>query len=141
MSTATDLYVGPYLGLPLPKTRDIYLHTQNAPITAQPLLGANTQLGTYLVALTCCLNGTGGSAGTITLSVACVGENGSNTNTYSLPAIDSGGTGLNMVSQLFVVSADGTGDITYQVDFTGLGTVGPLDYNIRVTALQLTNLT
>lgn len=139
MSTSSKKRYGPWTAQPQANSADIYLHNQSAAITAQPVLGANTTKGMYRASLICCVNASAGSSGTITLSVSCAGENGSVSNTYTLPpqsAVEQG-----VQSGDFVISASGTGDITYQVDFSGIGTVGSLDYNIRVLVEQLSNLT
>lgn len=138
MTTRRDIYVGPYLGTPLPSPGDVHVSGASAAVTAQPLLGANTVHGSYIVLLTCAVSASAGSAGTITLSCNCTGENGATPNTYSLPPCNAQVQDLQ--TGIFNVSADGSGDITYQVDFAGIVTVGALSYSYRVTAIQATNI-
>lgn len=139
MSTSTKKRYGPWTAQPQANSANIYRHGLNAAITAQPVLGANATFGMYRVSLTCAIGTTAGTSGTITLSISCAGENASTVNTYSLPALSA--TTFGIQSATFVVSASGSGDITYQVDFAGIPSVGSLDYNLRIVVEQLSDLT
>lgn len=131
-------YIGPHYAQPAPRIADVYIASTNAAVTAQPLLGFNAARGMFLVFTSCAVLASAGSAGTITLQVNCAGEDG-NANTYTMPALDAQTVAMN--TAIFNVSSNGSGDITYQVGFTGIVTVGSLSYTYRVTAVQITNLT
>lgn len=126
-------YYGPWSAQPVGSLADISLHTQNGSVGPIGLTGGHVAKGLYRVSA-CITVQTGATAGQSTVEITCTGENGF--NSYNLPTIDL--TQAFSQSADFVVSADGTSDITYAAICDGL-TAGSLAYSLRVVLEQLTN--
>lgn len=126
-------YIGPWSAQPVGSLSDISLHAQHASVGPLGLTGAAVPKGLYRVSM-CITVQVVATAGVATGELGSVGENG--VNTFSLPDIDL--TQLAMQSASFIVSADGSADITYAAICNGL-TAGSLAFSLRVTLEQLTN--
>lgn len=126
-------YYGPWSAQPVGSLSDVSLHTQNGNVGPVGLTGAAVPKGLYRVTASITVQ-VSATVGTATVQIGCTGENG--VNTYSLPDIDLHQQALSSGS--FVVSADGTTDITYAAVMNGL-TAGSLAYSLRVVLEQLTN--
>lgn len=127
-------YIGPFLGQPVAARGRASATGQNASISAQPLLGGNTVRGTYRVSAAISVQTRAGS-GDMLLVIKCTGENGV-VNEYALPFCSASGPVGDAQSDSFLVSADGSGDITYQVEFSGVPAAS-VSYTYRVTAEQV----
>lgn len=132
------LYVGPYLAQPSPSSAEVGLSNLNSAISAQPLLGANTVNAMYRVSMAIIVT-TPGTAGIMNMSCLCQNSAGE-TRAYVLPSQSVLPlTGDAMQSGQFIVDANGSGDIIYNVSFVGV-TVGALRYKIRIAVERLTAL-
>lgn len=129
-------YIGPFLSQPIGSSADISLHGQTAAIAPTAILGANAPTGFWRANLWITTE-VAGTAGTLTLSLSATQGGTDSVGNFFLPAVPVPGFG-NAAGQ-FVFQSNGTADIFYTVAFTGV-TVGALQYGVRVTLEQLSNL-
>ena len=126
-------YIGPYSSQPVGSMADISLHTQSAAIAATGIIGGVAGTGLWRVSYFHTLDNSG-AGGTMQLVIKGTNEGNSPTGTYSAPELRVSVAGNQSGS--FVISSNGTADITYEVDFLNV-TVGALAYSLRIVAEQL----
>lgn len=128
-------YIGPFPSQPIGSDGDVSLHAQTAAIAATGILGGAAPLGMYRVSLFHAVNVPGGG-GTMQLIIKSFQEGPTGASSFALPPLliaDATGVG----SGAFILTSNGSADITYEVDFVG-PTVGSLQYSLRVVLEQLT---
>jgi hypothetical protein len=130
-------YIGPFSSQPVGSDGDISLHGQTAAIGATGILGANAPVGLYRVSLFHAIS-VAGSNGFAQLVVKAFQEGPTGASSFALPPLLIGDA-TSIQSGSFIISSNGTADITYEVDFSSGAVAGSLSYSLRVVLEQLTN--
>lgn len=129
------LYIGPYASQPVGSMADVSRHGLVAAVGATGLLGVVAPLGMYRVSLFHTVNVAGGG-GTMQLIIKSFQEGPTGASSFALPPLlIADATAI--ASGSFILTSNGSADITYEVDFVG-PTVGSLSYSLRVVLEQLT---
>jgi hypothetical protein len=126
-------YIGPFSSQPVGSSADISRHTLSAAIAATGILGGVAETGLWRISVFHTVDNSG-AGGQMQLILKNTGEGNSGAGTFALPPLTVSVAGNQSGS--FVMSSNGTADITYEVDFTGV-TVGSLAYSVRIVAEQL----
>lgn len=126
-------YIGPYSSQPAGSLGDISLHTQAAAIAATGILGHVAETGLWRINYFHTTDNSG-AGGTMQLVIKNTGEGNSSPSTFAAPELRVSIAGNQSGS--FIMTSNGTADITYEVDFLNV-TVGSLAYSLRIVAEQL----
>ncbi len=127
-------YIGPFSSMPVGSDANVSVVRATAAIGATGLLGASAPTGLYRVSAFCTINVAGGG-GSLQLILKAQQEGGPVAlSTFALPPLLIASSDIESAS--FIISSDGTADITYEVDFLG-ATIGSLQYSLRIVMEQL----
>lgn len=129
------LYIGPFASQPVGSMADVSRHGLVAAVAATGLLGVVAPVGLYRVSLFQAI-GVAGSNGYAQLVVKAFQEGPTGASSFALPPLLIGDA-TSIQSGSFIISSNGSADITYEVDFSSGAVAGSLSYSLRVLLEQL----